>query len=378
MVKRNQTHRRVGQVLPKGDNKWLIRIYRGKNQGGKKQFHNETVKGTKMEAEKFLRVRLAEFEAGTLIRPSKETLNDFLDHWLDLRRPALAERTYDDYCYLMERYIRPILGARAISSVSQGDIQAVYTGMLERKLGCRTIRYTHTVINAALKSAVKGGLIKSNPADGAHLPKMINREMRALTPEEIKIFLKAIEGDRYKVVFILALDSGMRPEEYLALKWEDVDFDRGSVAVRRTLCRRRREAQTRGGSMYLGLPKTSKSRRTIPLCQNTVSCLRSHRPVEWDPSQFVFLSKAGTPILADNLCRHHFKPALKRAKLPNIRLYDLRHTMATALLVAGVNPKIVSERLGHSSIVLTLDKYSHVIPGLQEMAAQKLKEILFG
>jgi integrase len=130
-------------------------------------------------------------------------------------------------------------------------------------------------------------------------------------------------------------------------------------------------------ALYLSTPKTSKSRRTILLSKTTISYLRSHQPKNHSPDDFVFVARNGHPVIAESLTRNHFKPALKRANLPNIRLYDLRHTMATALLVAGVNPKIVSERLGHASIVLTLDTYSHVIPGLQELAIEKLEEVLF-
>lgn len=383
MEKQNskKSARRIGQVIEKSvdKDKWLIRIYRGKDENGKRKFYNETVEGTKSDAEKRLRVKMAEIEVGNHIEESPETLNNFLDRWLLLRKSAISIRTYDDYSEMLERYVRPEIGSKLISSITSGDIQTLYTKMSERGLSNRTVRYTHTILNATLKRAVGMGVIKTNPAQSPdiELPKKESKEMRALSPEEVRKFLEALKGDRYEAFFILALDSGMRPEESLGLKWEDIDLTRGSVMIRRTLCRKRKKPEDMRRALYLGIPKTSKSRRTILISQKTRAILIHHRPPDSSPDDFVFIARGGGPVIADSLIRTHFKPALKRAGLPNIRLYDLRHTMATALLVAGVNPKIVSERLGHSSIVLTLDTYSHVIPGLQEMAIQKLEEILF-
>jgi integrase len=373
--------RRIGQVVQKSDNKdkWLIRIYLGKDDGGKRKFHSEAFSGTKSEAERKLRVKLVEIESGNHVNESSETLNEFLDRWLLLRKPAISIRTYDDYSEMLERYVRPAMGYRLISSLTSTDIQTLYTNMIGRRLSNRTVRYTHTILNAALKRALGMGVIKTNPAQSPdiELPKKESKEMRALSPEEVRKFLEVLKGDRYEAFFILALDSGMRPEEILGLKWEDMDLTRGAVIIRRTLCRKRKKPQDMRRALYLGIPKTSKSRRTILISQKTTAALISHRPPDSGPDDFVFTARGGGPVIAESLIRTHFKPALKRAGLPNIRLYDLRHTMATALLVAGVNPKIVSERLGHSSIVLTLDTYSHVIPGLQEMAIQKLEEVLF-
>jgi integrase len=377
MMKQNQTHRRIGQVIRKGDNKWLIRIFRGKDSEGKRKFHNEIVNGTKGEAEKFLRAKMVEIESGNLVEPKNRTLDKFLDQWLSLRQPALAERTFDDYAEMLTRYVRSTLGSREVSSLTREDIQTLYTSLLTRGLSNRTVIYTHIILNAALKWGVKVGLIRANPAADTERPKKKQKEMRVLTPPEVKRFLDAIKKDSYEALFVLALDSGMRPEEYLGLKWEDVDLERGTVTVKRTLCRKRKKVDGMVRALYLGTPKTSKSRRTILLSKTTIFYLRSHQPSDCDPGNFVFVARNGHPVIAESLTRNHFKPALKKAQLPNIRLYDLRHTMATALLVAGVNPKIVSERLGHASIVLTLDTYSHVIPGLQELATEKLEEVLF-
>jgi integrase len=184
-------------------------------------------------------------------------------------------------------------------------------------------------------------------------------------------------------VLSFALATGMRPEEYLALKWSDLDLHAGNATVRRTLVWRK------GGGWYFGEPKTSRSRRTIPLPMSLVGALTDHRRKQgecrlkkgsdYQNNELVFATGEGTPILLRNLVRRHFRPVLTNAKLTqSLRLYDLRHSCATLLLSAGENPKVVSERLGHASIVLTLDTYSHVLPSMQQAATEKLERILYG
>jgi len=175
----------------------------------------------------------------------------------------------------------------------------------------------------------------------------------------------------------------MRPEEYLALKWSDLDLHAGTATVRRTLIWRK------GGGWYFSEPKTSRSRRTVPLPLSLVGSLIDHRRKQsesrlkkgqdYQNYDLVFAASEGTPILLRNLVRRHFRPVITRAKLPDsLRLYDLRHSCATLLLSAGENPKVVFERLGHASIVLTLDTYSHVLPSMQQAATEKLERILYG
>jgi integrase len=285
---------------------------------------------------------------------------------------------------VLKRYIRTELGEKKLSSIKPEDIAVIYRGMSERGLSPRTVRYTHTILSAALKPGVKKGIIRADILDEVQLPKKESKEMKALSIDEARRFIEACKGSKYESLFILALDTGMRPEEYLALRWSDVELDMGLVTIRRTLCWRRRGRKSRlqitsgmEESWYFTEGKTKNARRTIPLANHTIHCLRRDYPIGGDPNEMIFKSATGTPIISDNFSQRYFKPVLKKAKLPNIRLYDLRHTMATLLLVAGVNPKIVSERLGHGSVVLTLDIYSHIIPGLQEMATKRLEEVLF-
>ncbi|MDQ3088819.1 MAG: site-specific integrase, partial [Acidobacteriota bacterium] len=174
----------------------------------------------------------------------------------------------------------------------------------------------------------------------------------------------------------------MRPEEYLGLQWKDIDFENKILAVRRAL------VVKKGGGFIFTEPKTKKSRRSIPISNSLIDALKAHRRSQleermklgasYQTFDLVFASEIGTPLLHGNLLRRHFKPIRDKAGLPSIRLYDLRHTTATLLLSAGENPKIVSERLGHASIVLTLDTYSHVLPTMQKDATDKIEKLMFG
>lgn len=308
-------------------------------------------------------------------------LGQYLDRWLETARQKVSERSYGSYESLLSLYIRPALGKKRLAKLRPLDIQEVVNEMKQRGLSGRTVRYAHTVFSSALKQAVRWRLMTSNPAQFVELPKRIRNEMRALSPEQAKLFLANAAKDRHGLIFEVAVITGMRPEEYLALQWADLDLKQGTATVKRTLVQR-----PKGGGWYFGEPKTSQSRRTIPLPHYVVRKLMKHRGEqaeerlklgdEYHNNGLVFATHTGTPLSIRNLKRRHFKPILRKAELPEIRLYDLRHTCATLLLVAGENPKVVSERLGHASIVLTLDTYSHVLPSMQKSATEKLVGML--
>jgi integrase len=375
----------AGQIIKRGERTWLVRIFQGRDQNGKRGYVNKTVHGTKKDAEKYLSATLTAISTGTFVEPSALTLDGFLDNWLEsAARPRVSERTFAEYTALLKRYVREPLGSKKLAGLRPLDIQALYSAMQERGLSARVVRYTHAVISSALKQAVRWGMLYRNPAELVQLPKQTRQEMRALTPEEASRFLAALAGDRCATLFALALATGMRPEEYLGLQWIDVDPAKATVTVRRALVWR-----TKGGGWYFTEPKTARSRRTIPLPASVVVALTEHKRRQaeerlkagpaWQDHGLVFATPIGTPLNISNLTRVRFKPALSKAGLPGtIRLYDLRHTCATLLLQAGENPKVVSERLGHASVTLTLDVYTHVLPDMQRAAAQKLENLLFG
>ena len=204
--------------------------------------------------------------------------------------------------------------------------------------------------------------------------------MRPLTRVQACTLLEASRGNRLEALYVLAITTGMRQGEILGLRWEDVDLEEGVVRVRRTL------TLAKGGPR-LTEPKTRGSRRSIRLTASAVEALESLRERQqteraarngsWADRDLVFRTRRGTPIRRDNLHAKHWNPLLRRAGLPDIRFHDLRHTCATLLLTKGVHPKIVSEILGHSSVAITLDTYSHVIPGLGEAAALAMEDALY-
>jgi integrase len=342
-----------GTIVAKGDRTYLVRVFLRRDSNGKQVFHNHTVHGTKKDAQAYLNAVLRERDLGTFVEPGNVTLGEYLDRWLaDAAKPRVREHTFRDYTTLLARYVRPALGDRRLRDLTPLDVQGLCAGMLERGLSARTVRYTHAVLRQALGQAVKWGMLARNVATLVGLPRQERREMRALSREEAKRFLAAAQDDRWGVLFAFALATGMRPGEYLALRWEDVDLRAGTARVTRVL--------VRGKDGYrFEEPKTPKSRRTVPLPASTTKALEAHKACQaearlraggrWQDLGLVFAGDDGQPLDAHNLVARHFKPVLRAAGLPpSVRLYDLRHTCATLLLQAGVNPKVVAERLGHA------------------------------
>ncbi len=373
----------AGQIIKRGNDTWLVRIFTGRDNDGKRRYFNKTIRGTKKEAEKYLTAKLRERDLGVFVEPSRETLGSYLDRWLDtVAKPRLREHTWASYKEWLARYVRPTLGEKKMCDLKAAHIQAVYGAMLGRGLSPRTVRYTHSILTSALRQAVKWNVIARNPCELVELPRQNREEMKAFSPKEAAAFLEAAKDDRFGIVLTFALATGMRVNEYLALQWKDIDLQKGTATVQRVVIWR-----PKGAGWTFAEPKTSKSRRTVPLPASLVKRLAEHRREQaeqrmklgplYENHDLVFATGKGTPIYYRNLALRHFAPTLERAKLQGFRLYDLRHSCATLLLSAGENPKVVSERLGHSSIVLTLDIYSHVLPDMQRAATDKLERMLF-
>lgn len=379
----------AGQIIKRGENKYLVRVYLGR-EGGKKKYHNKTVNGNSKDAQKYLNKVLRERDLGELKAPTKELLGPYLERWLEISaRPRLADSTYNTYekyvkIYLIPEESNPIikqLKAIKIVELDPMSIQEHYNELGRQGIASKTIRNVHGVLNSALNQAVKWGSIRQNPAAAVDLPKYSKREMKVLTPAQAARFMEEITLNPYRALFSLLLASGMRPGEALALRWSDIDEDKGRVSIQRAL-------QKNGKVWSLEEPKTPRSRRSIPLPPSVMADLKEHKldqldyiknnkPDDYQYNDLVFAGRTGEPLDHKNLYNRHFKKILQDAGLPSIRLYDLRHTCATLLLSAGENPKIVSERLGHASTTMTLDTYSHVLPDMQDRATAKLESMLF-
>jgi integrase len=307
-------------------------------------------------------------------------VGEYLGRWLaDSVAGTVRPTTFERYEQIVRSHIRPALGRLKLKNVTPAHVRGLYREKLEAGLSPRTVQYVHVTLHKALKQAVADGLIPRNATEAVKPPQVRREEIHPLTPEQTKQLFEAAKGDRLEALYVLAVTTGLRQGELLGLKWEDVDLEAGTLRVRRTLT-------TAKGGPVLSAPKTRSSRRTVKLSQTALEALRSHLERQlgeidwagdlWGENGLIFASEIGEPLDRRYITTHRFKPLLKRAGLPEIRFHDLRHTCATLLLSKNVNPKIVSEMLGHATIAITLDTYSHVLPTMQESAAKAMEDAL--
>jgi integrase len=336
---------------------------------------NRTVRGPFRSAQQYLNSKITDCEQGRELDRAQMTVNQYLDRWLELAaRPKLRAKSFADYKAMLGRSIRPTLGERMLSRVAPLDLQSIYLQMYQQKLSPRTVGYTHAVLHAALEQAVRWRLLSCNPASGVEIPKPTPTEMRVLRPDEARRFLEHALPTRYGVLFALALTTGLRPSEYLALCWSDIDWEKKTVTVARTL--------EKGRGWTFAPTKRARSRRQVKLESWVARRLRhlyirerSVPDLSPQTARPIFRTRTGQPINSDYLARE-FKSLLRSAGLPPIPLYGLRHTAATIALTAGVPTKVVSEQLGHASSAFTLDVYAHVLPHMQSEAAARVAALL--
>ncbi len=277
-------------------------------------------------------------------------------------------------------YIVPALGRIPLGKLSPQNVEAFLNDQRKAGLSPRTVQYLHATLRRALGRALKWSLVPRNVATLVDAPSTRRKEVEPLTPEEARVLLDAIKGERMEALYSVALAVGLRKGEALGLRWADVDLDAGTIAVRRSL-------QRAGGRLQFVEPKSTRSRRTVALPNAAITALRTHRARQlqerlfagpkWQEQGLVFTTTIGTPLEPRNVTRH-FHRTLTRTGLPPKRFHDLRHTCASLLLAQGVHPRVVMEILGHSQIGLTMDTYSHVIPALQREAAGQMDAVLMG
>lgn len=350
-----------GSITRRKDGRWMGR-YTVHTANGPKQ---KAIYGkTRQEVAASLAKAIADRDGGLYFEADNLTVSEYLERWLnDSVKGSVWASTHASYQRQVNRYIVPALGRMKMKKLTPAHVQGMYRSMLDRGLSARTVQYAHAVLRRSLKQAVRWGMIPRNPCDDTDPPKIQREGIRPLDQEQTRRLLKAAEGERHEAFYILAVHTGMRPGELLALRWEDVDLEAASLRVSRTLSEGKFTA-----------PKTAKSRRRIDLTAGSVRALRNHRKSQleermklaglWQDHELVFPSSVGTPLSHRNVVRS-FKAVLHRASLPaTVRLYDLRHTCATLLLSRNIHPKYVQELLGHASIALTLDTYSHVLPSM--------------
>ncbi|MDP9440017.1 MAG: site-specific integrase [Actinomycetota bacterium] len=323
---------------------------------------------------------LADRADGLVFDDENVTVGEYLDSWLEgVVRGSVRRSTYERYEVAVRVHIKPALGRLKLGKLTPARVQSFYRGKLDEGCAPASVNKLHVTLHKALDQAVKWHMVPGNVAEVVRAPRPAPEEMRTLSAEEARRLLEAARGDKLEALFVLAVTTGMRQGELLALKWQDVDLENAKISVRRTIT-------MSGGRILFGEPKTKKSRRTILLTEAAVRALREHLDRQvgvieslgdlYQDQGLIFASEVGTPMNPTNLRRRSFASLLKRAGLPQIRFHDLRHTCATLLLSRNVHPKYVQELLGHANIAITLDTYSHVIPGMGNHAAKAMEEAL--
>jgi integrase len=321
----------------------------------------------------------AQIADGLTIEGTRTTLEDFMQQWLRTAKSSLRPNTWKQYSQIVRQHIIPDLGRIKLKDLRPDHIQSLYASKQEAGVGLHTIRLIHAVLHRAFAQALRWGLVTRNPADAVDRPKPGRKEMKALDAGQARVLLNAIEGERLEALYYLAITTGLRQGELLGLRWSDLDWETGRLRVQRQLQR------VPGEGLVFSEPKSNASRRLVKLGSTVLEKLHEHRERQeqerllvgerWQKHELIFPSTIGTPMEPRNLFRQ-FKDLLKRAGLPDIRFHDLRHTAATLMFEQDVHPKVVQERLGHSTITLTLDTYSHVLPSMQEDAADKMDTLL--
>ena len=346
---------------------------------GKRRRRSETVRGTRVQAEQRLRAVLSSIDRNAYVEPTDETTGDYVTRWLGIYGPSLSPRTVKDYRSIVNRYIVPMLGHVPLAKLRAEHIQDVYVQLSARGLSPLTVTHVHRLLHQALAHAVDWDLLDRNPCAKAKPPRGKSKAMRSLDRSEVQTFMDAIEGSRYRDVYLVDLYTGLRRSEVLGLRWLQVDTENATVSVIHGLHR------LPGRGMVLLPTKTASSKRRVDVPARVVGVLheiRAHQMLsasetglEWRPDGFVFATADGGPLDPEKVT-HEFRARMDRAGLDGFRLHDLRHSFATLMLAAGEHPKMVQTALGHSSIQVTMDIYGHLMPGAGKEAAARLADFL--
>ena len=345
---------------------------------GKRIRAYKTVKGSKKEAKSVMHKMITELEQGITTKRTDKTIGQWMDEWIDSYLPNVEETTRVGYKSKIRCYIKPAIGDILIQSLRAEHVQRMVNDMIAKGLSPKNIRDTFNNVNAAMKLAVKIRLIPYNPCEGVSLPKRKRYKAEVYSPKMMYSLLdEAKDTDMYLPILIL-LTVGLRRGELLALRWEDIDFKKNILKVRRNMVRGE-------NGFIIKAPKTESGIRDIHLGDDVMKELELAKKeytkdmlsygAGFQNLGFVIRQEDGSPLKPDSMTRKWTR-FLESRGLPRIRLHDLRHSNATALIQAGVNPRVVQQRLGHSDVNITLNTYTHVLPEMDEEAAAKLDSIV--
>ncbi len=375
-----------GHMRQRSKGTWTLWVDWGRDpETGKRKQQTVTVRGSKRDAEGELRTLLTRIEGGAYVKPAKMTVGEYLKQWLESYVATNATpKTRDRYEGIVRAHLIPAFGSLELTALQPQRIQSYYSQalMAGRKdgnggLSAGTVRYHHMVLYEALRHAVKHGLLIRNVAEAVDPPAPERKGIAIIDSDGVRMLLQAAKETPYHACIFTAVYTGMRRSELLGLRWCDVDLELATLSVVQTL------HQLQNGTYVVGKPKTKGSRRMIALSPSLAMLLREHKQKQeldrmllgksLSPEDLVFSNPDGSPLRPNTVSRA-FEKLARSLGFQGIRFHDLRHAHATLMLRQGIHPKIVSERLGHSSVAITLDIYSHVLPGLQEAAAQRFDE----
>jgi integrase len=365
-----------GDVWPRKNKQGKITSYRGSYVGpdGKRRY----VSGkTKEETRRKKRKAEADAAGGVVFDAGKLTVEEYLQRWLsDCLEPLvssskMAHSTFIRYKGIVENDISPILGRKKLRDLSRAEVRALYSAK-GRELSPRSVDYIHVTLQKALTQAMRDDLIPRNVATGERPRSSRNRdEIKALSSEQAKALLSAAQNTRNEALYVVAVHTGLRQGELLGLKWTDVDLAGRRLSVRRSL-------KVTDHGLDFGPPKNKASRRSVPLSKTAVAVLRAHRTRQneerlrlgdlWLDHDLVFPNRVGKPMDHGNLYYREYKPLLQKSGLGDkgFTFHSLRHTFATELFNQRKRPKIIQSLLGHSSIVQTMDTYSHLLDDVDD------------
>jgi integrase len=361
-----------GHVERRSKHGWTLVIDHGRyvdpvtHTEGQRREYRAIRNCTKAEALAQLYDVLSEINKGTYVKPSTVTLADYLHQWYDQHCvPRLAPKTLECYRQAIA-HLTPILGTIALANLTPPLVQAAYSQLLAQGVGKRSVQLAHVVLRMALKQAVRAGSLYRNATDAVTPPGSPKHEMVALRPDEVDTLLHAAQESGILEFVILALSTGLRRGELLALQWQDIDWPNATLKVDKTLQRVEKR-------ILVKPPKTQRSRRTVPLDEETLILLRHMRGRT--TSTFVFSRPDGQP-LDPSTVTHQFKRLARKAGFPAMRLHDTRHTYATLAFLAHVELRLVQDLLGHEDISTTANTYTHVTSEAKEAAAEAIGRML--
>lgn len=361
-----------GSICRRVDGRWVGRAY---VDGRRRAVYGRT----REEAATRLRTLQQAGDSGTPVVDGRQTVGEFIGRWLEGVQPTVQPTTFTRYEQYMRVHALPAIGKVRLAKLGPEHLQRLFARCLQSGQSPRSVRHLRAVLHRAFSQAVRWGYLARNVVEMVDPPRVPRYELTTLTADEVRRVLDAAKGDRLEALYVLAVTTGMREGELLALRWEHADVDRGTVRVVGTL-------QRTSVGLVIAEPKTKSSRRLVQLGPTAANALRKHRLVQreerlkagaiWRDEDLVFSNQIGAAIEPRNLVRRSFEPLLARAGVRRVRFHDLRHTAATLLLEQAVHPKYVSDMLGHANIAITLDLYSHVTPSMRSEAARVMDSII--